>query len=126
MPQCSCGVGFGEFAGCTVLSITIGVPFFSLTWPLVTTCWPSFRPLRMATWSPRVSPVVTKACCTTRPEPDAAGAGAEAAPPARDVKVWGPTPAFYALLRGQTRNYAQIFERGHISGHGVIGHDLAQ
>jgi primosomal protein N' (replication factor Y) len=26
-----------------------------------------------------------------------------AAPPARDVKVWGPTPAFYALLRGQTR-----------------------
>jgi len=25
------------------------------------------------------------------------------APPARDVKVWGPTPAFYALLRGQTR-----------------------
>ncbi len=28
---------------------------------------------------------------------------AKAAPPARDVKVWGPTPAFYALLRGQTR-----------------------
>jgi primosomal protein N' (replication factor Y) len=27
----------------------------------------------------------------------------KAAPPARDVKVWGPTPAFYALLRGQTR-----------------------
>jgi primosomal protein N' (replication factor Y) len=26
-----------------------------------------------------------------------------AAPSARDVKVWGPTPAFYALLRGQTR-----------------------
>ena len=26
-----------------------------------------------------------------------------AAPNARDVKVWGPTPAFYALLRGQTR-----------------------
>ena len=25
------------------------------------------------------------------------------APNARDVKVWGPTPAFYALLRGQTR-----------------------
>jgi len=25
------------------------------------------------------------------------------APTARDVKVWGPTPAFYALLRGQTR-----------------------
>jgi len=27
----------------------------------------------------------------------------KAAPAARDVKVWGPTPAFYALLRGQTR-----------------------
>jgi primosomal protein N' (replication factor Y) len=26
-----------------------------------------------------------------------------AAPAARDVKVWGPAPAFYALLRGQTR-----------------------
>jgi primosomal protein N' (replication factor Y) (superfamily II helicase) len=25
------------------------------------------------------------------------------APSARDVKVWGPAPAFYALLRGQTR-----------------------
>ena len=25
------------------------------------------------------------------------------APAAHDVKVWGPTPAFYALLRGQTR-----------------------
>ena len=28
---------------------------------------------------------------------------AKAAPAARDIKVWGPTPAFYALLRGQTR-----------------------
>ncbi len=27
----------------------------------------------------------------------------KAAPHAKDVKVWGPTPAFYALLRGQTR-----------------------
>jgi primosomal protein N' (replication factor Y) len=26
-----------------------------------------------------------------------------AAPAAKDIKVWGPTPAFYALLRGQTR-----------------------
>ena len=26
-----------------------------------------------------------------------------AAPAGKDVKVWGPTPAFYALLRGQTR-----------------------
>ncbi|MGA7713630.1 MAG: primosomal protein N' [Rhizomicrobium sp.] len=34
------------------------------------------------------------------------GAGrelAKAAPAARGVKVWGPTPAFYSLLRGQTR-----------------------
>ncbi len=28
---------------------------------------------------------------------------AKAAPPARGAKVWGPTPAFYHLLRGQTR-----------------------
>jgi len=28
---------------------------------------------------------------------------ARCAPGARGVKVWGPTPAFYALLRGQTR-----------------------
>jgi primosomal protein N' (replication factor Y) len=28
---------------------------------------------------------------------------ARAAPTANAVKVWGPTPAFYALLRGQTR-----------------------
>ncbi len=27
----------------------------------------------------------------------------KSAPSAKDVKVWGPTPAFYALLRGQTR-----------------------
>jgi primosomal protein N' (replication factor Y) len=27
----------------------------------------------------------------------------KSAPAARDVKVWGPTPAFYSLLRGQTR-----------------------
>jgi primosomal protein N' (replication factor Y) len=27
----------------------------------------------------------------------------KAAPEAKDVRVWGPTPAFYALLRGQTR-----------------------
>lgn len=28
---------------------------------------------------------------------------AKAAPPARGVKVWGPAPAFYQLLRGRTR-----------------------
>ncbi|MBV9548686.1 MAG: primosomal protein N' [Alphaproteobacteria bacterium] len=34
---------------------------------------------------------------------EVARALAKAAPAAKDVKVWGPTPAFYALLRGQTR-----------------------
>ncbi len=34
---------------------------------------------------------------------DIARALGKAAPSAQDVKVWGPTPAFYALLRGQTR-----------------------
>ena len=34
---------------------------------------------------------------------DAAKELGRAAPAANDVKVWGPTPAFYALLRGQTR-----------------------
>ena len=43
-PQCSCGVGFGLLAGCTLLSIVTGVPFFSLIWPLVTTCAPSLSP----------------------------------------------------------------------------------
>ncbi len=28
---------------------------------------------------------------------------ARAAPSARGVKVWGPTPAFYQILRGRTR-----------------------
>src|SRR6202000_3054654 len=27
----------------------------------------------------------------------------KAAPLAKDIRVWGPTPAFYSLLRGQTR-----------------------
>jgi primosomal protein N' (replication factor Y) len=34
---------------------------------------------------------------------EAARALGKAAPAAKDLKVWGPTPAFYALLRGQTR-----------------------
>ena len=34
---------------------------------------------------------------------DAGRALAKSAPPAKGVKVWGPTPAFYHLLRGQTR-----------------------
>jgi primosomal protein N' (replication factor Y) len=34
---------------------------------------------------------------------DIARALGRTAPSGKDVKVWGPTPAFYALLRGQTR-----------------------
>jgi len=34
---------------------------------------------------------------------DTGRALAKAAPAAKGVKVWGPTPAFYHLLRGQTR-----------------------
>jgi primosomal protein N' (replication factor Y) (superfamily II helicase) len=34
---------------------------------------------------------------------EAGRALSKAAPAARGVKVWGPTPAFYHLLRGQTR-----------------------
>ena len=34
---------------------------------------------------------------------EAGRALAKAAPAARGVKIWGPTPAFYHLLRGQTR-----------------------
>jgi primosomal protein N' (replication factor Y) len=44
---------------------------------------------------------------------DAGRALAKAAPTARGVKVWGPTPAFYALLRGQTRERLLVqAERG--------------
>ena len=38
---------------------------------------------------------------------------AKAAPAARGVRVWGPTPAFYSLLRGQTRERLLVqAERG--------------
>jgi primosomal protein N' (replication factor Y) len=38
---------------------------------------------------------------------------ARSAPAARGVKVWGPTPAFYSLLRGQTRERLLVqAERG--------------
>ena len=45
-----------------MLSMVTGVPFFSFICPVVTTTSPSLMPFRMATWSPRVSPVVTKVC----------------------------------------------------------------
>jgi primosomal protein N' (replication factor Y) len=38
---------------------------------------------------------------------------AKSAPSARGVKIWGPTPAFYSLLRGQTRERLLVqAERG--------------
>ena len=37
--------GCGLLAGCTLLSMTTGVPFFSLSWPLVTTCSPALQAL---------------------------------------------------------------------------------
>src|ERR1700758_774464 len=86
----------------------MGVPFFSLTWPLVTTCWPSFRPLRMATWSPRVSPAVTKACCTTRPGPEAALAGG----------VGGRRGA--AAGRGRARRCSRLVGRHHEEDGGAV------
>ncbi|HEY1632391.1 MAG TPA: primosomal protein N' [Rhizomicrobium sp.] len=45
------------------------------------------------------------------------GAGwalAKAAPAARGVKVWGPTPAFYHLLRGQTRERLLVQADRHV------------
>ncbi|HTQ12557.1 MAG TPA: primosomal protein N' [Rhizomicrobium sp.] len=45
------------------------------------------------------------------------GAGralARAAPSARGVKVWGPTPAFYHLLRGQTRERLLVQADRHV------------
>jgi len=45
------------------------------------------------------------------------GAGralAKAAPSARGVKVWGPTPAFYHLLRGQTRERLLVQADRHV------------
>src|SRR5690606_11999797 len=61
--HCSCGVGFASFFGARESSISNGVPFFSLSWPLVTTSMPSSVPDSTATCSPRVGPVVTNTCC---------------------------------------------------------------
>ena len=51
-----------------------------------------------AAWPRLSSPAMTASRCAR----SRAQLG-KAAPPAKDVKVWGPTPAFYSLLRGQTR-----------------------
>src|SRR5690606_8107167 len=74
LPHCSCGVGFSSFFGSRELSIVSGVPFFSLSWPLVTTSIPSSMPDSTAIWSPRVGPVVTNTCCAV------GGAGLPSAP----------------------------------------------
>jgi primosomal protein N' (replication factor Y) len=39
---------------------------------------------------------------------------AKAAPTARDVKVWGPTPAFYQILRGRTRERLLVQAGRHV------------
>jgi primosomal protein N' (replication factor Y) len=39
---------------------------------------------------------------------------AKAAPAARDVKVWGPTPAFYQILRGRTRERLLVQAGRHV------------
>jgi primosomal protein N' (replication factor Y) len=39
---------------------------------------------------------------------------AKSAPPARGVKIWGPTPAFYHLLRGQTRERLLVQADRHV------------
>jgi primosomal protein N' (replication factor Y) len=39
---------------------------------------------------------------------------AKAAPSARDVKVWGPTPAFYQILRGRTRERLLVQAGRHV------------
>ena len=54
------GAGAASEVGCTLLSIVTGEPLRSFIWPVVTTTSPCFTPLSTATWSPRVSPVVTK------------------------------------------------------------------
>jgi primosomal protein N' (replication factor Y) len=45
---------------------------------------------------------------------DSGRALAKAAPQARGVKVWGPTPAFYHLLRGQTRERLLVQADRHV------------
>jgi primosomal protein N' (replication factor Y) len=39
---------------------------------------------------------------------------AQAAPKAKDLSVWGPTPAFYSLLRGQTRERLLVRAERHV------------
>ena len=39
---------------------------------------------------------------------------AKAAPAARGVKVWGPTPAFYQMLRGRTRERLLVQAERHV------------
>ncbi len=45
---------------------------------------------------------------------EAGRALAKAAPAAKGVTVWGPTPAFYHLLRGQTRERLLVQADRHV------------
>jgi primosomal protein N' (replication factor Y) len=48
------------------------------------------------------------------PVREAARLLAKAAPSAKGVKVWGPTPAFYSILRGQTRERLLVQAERHV------------
>jgi primosomal protein N' (replication factor Y) (superfamily II helicase) len=50
----------------------------------------------------------------------------KAAPPAKDIKVWGPTPAFYSLLRGQTRERLLVQASKGVDMQGYLRAWLAQ
>jgi primosomal protein N' (replication factor Y) len=45
---------------------------------------------------------------------EAGKAFARAAPPARGVKVWGPTAAFYQILRGRVRERLLVQAERHV------------
>jgi primosomal protein N' (replication factor Y) len=45
----------------------------------------------------------------------ASALAARAAPNAKDVRVWGPTPAFYSVLRGQTRERLLVQAERHVN-----------
>ena len=61
----SLGCGVASLLGWIELSTITGEPLRSLICPVVTMVSPSLTPVRMAIWSPRVSPVVTKLCLAT-------------------------------------------------------------
>ncbi|MEO7053492.1 MAG: primosomal protein N' [Rhizomicrobium sp.] len=50
----------------------------------------------------------------------------KAAPSVKDIKVWGPTPAFYSLLRGQTRERLLVQATKGVDMQGYLRAWLAQ